>query len=169
MFLLVLQDNMIKELYFTQTTGPDAVREDLPFVEREAIVAMVKHPKEDSFICLTWKKTDWKGFVIGGIEKGESKEEAVRREILEETGYTNIKEITFFPLIMHSKFFQILKQVNRFAHFYPALVTLQDEKRVPLSEEEKNLHDISWIKQEDVLEFLNVHDMKEIWKETILK
>ncbi len=160
---------MIKELFFTQTTGPDAVRNDLPFQERNAIVAMVKHPTDNSFICLTWKKTDWKGFVIGGIEGDESKEDAVRREILEETGYKNIKSITVFPLIMHSKFFQILKQVNRFAHFYPALVILEDEEKVALSEEEKNLHDISWIKQEDVLEFLNVHDMKEIWKETILK
>src|SRR3989338_6747358 len=75
----------VVEPLFVKTDDIDGVRPGLPLKERSAIVAVVKHWSEDKYLCLKWKKTDWRGFIIGGIEEDEDMAEAAAREIREET------------------------------------------------------------------------------------
>ena len=76
---------------FIAISGQDAYRENEDPGERQAITAIVKHWSEDKFLILKWKKIDWHTFITGGIEEGQTAEEAARMEILEETGYKNLK------------------------------------------------------------------------------
>ncbi len=136
------------EPLFTETPDPA-----LPFVEREAISAIIKHWKDDLYLGLKWKKADWGTFVTGGVEKDQTPEEAARREILEETGFAHLKLIEVLPR-SHSKFYHIPKKENRFAHFHNFYFQLENNEQLELSEDEKNKHEIVWLAPREVEKFL---------------
>jgi leucyl-tRNA synthetase len=147
---------------FVRKDGPDAVRKDMPLVERHPIVCIVKHWKEDKYIGLNWKANHWQGFVTGGVEDGESKEQAAIREIQEETGYQNIKFIREVGRV-DSQFYQAVKKVNRFAHFTIIYLELVDDKHVEVSEAEKKLHDVVWVPKNEMDSFITHDDVRYVW------
>ena len=62
-------------------------------VSRNATISIVHDPKTKKYLCLKWKKQPWTTFISGGIEDGEDALESAKREVLEETGYKNLKLI----------------------------------------------------------------------------
>jgi leucyl-tRNA synthetase len=146
-----------------QESGPDAVRSDEKLIERDAVVAIIKHWSEDKYLCLKWKKLHWQGFVIGGIKDGEDVITTATREIEEETGYKNAKFVKKIDGVVHSKFYQFVKKVNRFAHFQGLYFELENEDHAEVADHELEIHDILWLTPEEVEEFLNVDDMRLIW------
>lgn len=133
-------------------TGMNAVRADLPFVERDAITAVVRDPKTGKYLGLKWKEVDWDTLITGGIEEGQTAEEAALAEIREETGYKNLRLVTELPRY-HSKFFHHPKGVNRFAHFRCFLFELTDDEHEEISAEERSKHDPLWLSPEEMDEF----------------
>lgn len=77
--------------YHVDNTETSKPRTDKPNTERNNIVAVVKHRSEDKYYVLDRSKFGWKSFLIGGIEEGETPEQAVAREVKEETGYQNFE------------------------------------------------------------------------------
>lgn len=150
------------ETLFIKTDGTDATKKDQPFVERNAVLCLIKHWSEDKYLCSKWKTNDWKGFVIGGIEEGEHEGVAAVREIAEETGYTGAEYIKTLGGV-HSKFYHDVKAVNRFAHFKVVSVQLKNGDQQPVADEEKNLHDLEWIAADKVRDFVNRPDLKAAW------
>lgn len=137
------------EPLFIDTEGESAVREDLPFVERNNISAIVKHWSEDNYAGLTWKKIDWDTFITGGIEEGQTAEEAAVAEIREETGYLHPRLIKRLTNI-HSKFYHPPKGENRFAHFAVMYFELADGEREPMEESELAKHELVWLTKEEM-------------------
>lgn len=150
------------EPFVFRTEGADAIKKDLPMVERKAIVCIIKHWEKDEFLVSLYKKNGWKGFIVGGIENNESLSDAGVREIAEETGYKNARFIKKLGTI-HSQFFHEVKNVNRYAHFEVAYFELQNDNREEMSAEEKALHDIVWIKREDIEKTVNREDIAQAW------
>jgi leucyl-tRNA synthetase len=146
------------------TAGEDAFRPEEPVSERSPAVCIVKHWSEEKYLCLRWKKNDWRGFIIGGVEGGETLAEAGAREITEETGYQNPKFIKELPGLVHAQFFQLLKGENRFAHFQGLYFELADGEREEISAEEAAIHEIHWLTPEEVDDFLSVEDMRLLWR-----
>ncbi|MBS3134134.1 class I tRNA ligase family protein [Candidatus Woesearchaeota archaeon] len=145
--------------------GEDAVRNNLPFKQRDAVVCVVKHWSENKYLCLKWKQVSWNGFIVGGIEKGEDTISASKREIIEETGYKHVKFVKKLGNIINSQFYHKLKKENRWAHFQGLYFELEDSKKDEISDEEKKIHDITWVEKENVGSFLNADDdMKIIWE-----
>ena len=132
--------------------GKSAPRPGLPFVERDAITALVRNPKTGKYLCLRWKEVDWETFVTGGIESGQSAKEAARAEVLEETGYKNLRFIQALPR-HHSKFYHPPKRENRFAHVESFLFELWNDERDPVSPEEKAKHEIVWLTETELKTF----------------
>jgi leucyl-tRNA synthetase len=162
-------DRLLKDLDATtgiplirKEDGEDAVKKDMPLVERNAVVCVVKHWSEEKYLCLKWKKVDWKGFVIGGIEAGETPEDASKREISEETGYLHARFIKTLGKV-ESQFYQSTKKVNRHAHFTVVCLELSDNERAEVAEREKELHESQWVSRDDVRDFINRDDMRYIW------
>jgi leucyl-tRNA synthetase len=153
----------VAEPLIVEKHGEDAFRSGEPVVERNAIVAVVKHWSEDKYLCLAWKKNDWKGFVVGGIEGDENIEDAARREIIEETGYKNPKFVKQLGGIVHSKFYQAVKKQNRFAHFTPVLFQLENGDHDEINEDEKALHELVWKNKDEIANYVNRDDMRLIW------
>ncbi len=138
---------------FEQMTEPGKVKVGEPFNHREAIIAIVKHWSEDKYIGLKWKEVDWGTFITGGIEEGQTPEEAGRMEIEQETGYKNIKFIKDFGII-HGKFYHVPKKVNRNAHAHVLYFELAGGERNEMAEEEKAIHDVEWHTVEELRKFL---------------
>ncbi|MEI6660059.1 MAG: class I tRNA ligase family protein [bacterium] len=114
-------------------------------VERNAIQAIIINPKDQKVLCLKWKKFPWTTLVVGGIEGNEDPILAARREVLEETGYKNLKYIKTLGGQVESHFYAAHKGVNRKALFTAVVFDLENEERVETSAEEKSIHDIHWM------------------------
>jgi len=150
------------EPMFTKTEGVDALKTGQPFVERNAALCIVKHWSEDKYLCSKWKTNDWRGFVIGGIEEGEDESVAAKREVTEETGYTDVEYVRTLGKV-HSKFYHDIKAVNRFAHFKVVYLELKSGDQGDIDESEKILHEIEWVTAEKVRDFVNRPDLKMAW------
>jgi leucyl-tRNA synthetase len=147
---------------FMQVIEPGTIRPDLAFVERKAIAAIVKHWSEEKYIGLVWKKVPWKTFITGGVEKGQSVEEAAFAEVREETGYQNIKFVKNLGKV-NSKFFHVPKGENRFAHFDVLYLELKDGEKVEVSEKEKANHDVVWVSKDEIKSFITPEAQKYMW------
>lgn len=141
------------EPVFSQTTDPGKVVDGLPFEDRDSIIAIVKHSTEDKYLALKWKQVAWGTFVTGGVEPGQTPEEAARAEILQETGY---KDLTLLRNLgkLHGKFYHVPKKVNRFAHSPTLLFQLMSERQVPISKEEQDKHEVVWLTLQELQRFL---------------
>lgn len=144
--------NKISEEPLFVDTGKNAVRPDLPFVERDAITAVVRDPKTNKYLGLRWKEVDWETLITGGIEEGQSAQDAALAEIREETGYKNLRLVVELPRY-HSKFFHHPKGVNRFAHFRCFLFELVNDEHEKITSDERKKHDPVWLTREEMENF----------------
>ncbi len=147
---------------FYMSKGTDAWRPGEKVTERMAVYCIVKHWQDDKYLCMKWKKNDWRGYVIGGIKVDESAVEAGIRETIEETGYKNV----IFKRILGKAdchFYQELKKENRVAHATVVYLELKNEEQDSITDEEKVIQDIEWVERSKVRDFINREDLKYMW------
>ncbi len=133
-----------------QVVAPHLIDQNNPPVDgkentkRVIVHAIVKHPTEEKFIALKNKKFPWKTPITGGVEDGEEIETAICREILEETGYKNLKLLDRMPYVIRADFYAAHKNVNRQVVSNIFLFKLEnlDKNEIDTSEQEK--HDVIW-------------------------
>lgn len=118
---------------------------------RKVVHVLLENAKWE-ILTLNLKGEEWgndkpKTFIIWGIEEWESPESAALREIEEETGYTDIEIIKVHPIEFHAEFFAAHKKVNRYVKTTGVFCRLKSEKQVSITKEEKELHDIVWVKR----------------------
>jgi leucyl-tRNA synthetase len=156
---------LVIEPLFVEKELPGKVREDQPFVEREAIMAIVKHWSQDKYLGLKWKKVAWGTWITGGVED-MTPEEAAKSEILEETGFKNPvlkKNLSRY----HSQFYHPPKGVNRFAHFHDFYFELADGEQQKMAEGEEDIHEIVWLSPDEAEKFLTAEGHRYSWNELI--
>ncbi len=146
----------VVEPIFIQTEGDGAVRENLPFIKRNAICAIVRNPKTDKYLCTSWKNYHMHGLVTGGVEKGEDPIETALREIYEETGYKNVKLVKDPKFALHSQFYHRVKKENRWARFQYFFFELIDEEQDTISDKESALHEVVWKTKDEIKTFFTV-------------
>ncbi len=118
---------------------------------RKSIVAIVRNPNNGKLLSINWGKN--KGgnlFVGGGLEEGEDVVECATREILEETGYKNVKFVEKSETI-HHHYFAASKNVARSIDAVGLLFDLVDEEQAEqsLEENEKNQFTVEWISEKE--------------------
>ncbi len=143
--------------------GLDNFRENEPIIERDPIAVIIKHPTENLYLIAKWNN-GWHGFLTGGIEEGDTLEQTVRKEILEETGFKNISHIEKMDCVSHGLFYHIVKKVNRLAHYHLVFAVLTDLEQTTVAEEELAIASFIWIKKEEVENILTREDMKKLWR-----
>ena len=152
-----LQFKQVVAPYF-KGTGEETLKTNVETKFRTSVIVVIKNEEDNTFLCVDALKRRCKSFVLGGIEEGETPQEAAIREVKEETGYIDItiKRKSIFQL--HNHFYAAYKGVNRYAILYIVFGTLNSKKREKISEEEFNKQRAIWIKKENLKDFLTVNN-----------
>ncbi len=116
---------------------------------RNMVLVVLYNPKTDKYLTLKWKKQPWKTFITGGVEGEENREEAARREIEEETGYSNVRMVKSLRM-REAFFFAAHKDVNRQVHAEHFLFELIDETKAPINQEEQDMYDQEWLSLDEL-------------------
>ncbi|MFA5157746.1 MAG: class I tRNA ligase family protein [Patescibacteria group bacterium] len=140
----IIQSIAPKVTYFK--TPP---KDDLEYVERKSVEVIVRDPKTNKYLCLDWKTQPWTTFITGGVDDGETHLEAAKREVLEETGYKNIKLVKSLGRT-RPVFHAAHKNENRIADMEGFLFELFDDERQDMSDEEKKIHDVVWLDRDEL-------------------
>jgi leucyl-tRNA synthetase len=116
-----------------------------PTVKRNTIHALVVNPKTGKVLGLKWKEFPWTTFIVGGVEEGEDPIEAAKREIAEETGYTDVMFVRRYGGPVQAAYFAAHKDENRLAMAHGLVFELQSEARQNVSDEEAKKHEPVWL------------------------
>lgn len=138
---------------YTDVTNPP--REGMETKKTEGVLIVVKHWSEEKYLCTIWKNYDWKCLLTGGIEPNETALETAVREVKEETGYTDVKNVSYIPFEHFDSFCAAHKGVNKTVHQKDVFVELASGKQIEVSEAEKGLADYVWLTKEEMLDTMN--------------
>ena len=141
-------------------TGESAIREDMPYTDRNVVIAAIKHPTEDKYLAVKNRKFGWINFVMGGIEGEETPIEAAKREIIEETGYTDIEIDKEMEFIYFDNFYAAHKKVNRHITCHTVVGKLKSLEAIERSEEEDELQEIMWVTKDKLVETMSTNAHK---------
>ncbi len=134
------------------------------FLERKNVHAIVKDPTTGKYLALKWKKFNWTTFPMGGMEEGEDAVQAAKREIKEETGFTNVKLLRVLPGRTRAEYFAAHKDENRISYTTAVIFELAGEEQVEISQKEKDLHEIAWLNESQLNYEHMTHAEVEHWK-----
>lgn len=147
---------------FIDTKNPHVEGKEI--TDRNGVIGIVRNTKDNTYLCLAWKHAEWTTFVTGGIEEGEDALEAVKREILEETGYGDLTLVANLGNT-RSEFFASHKDVNRIGHTTSFLFDLVSDARNQTTDEEKAKHDVLWLTEEQMRQKGMRHaEFESLWK-----
>lgn len=165
-YKIALENNLpIKQVIMPVNASLDdnKPRDDKEWSFRENVVLIVKHWNEEKYLYIDYKDQDWKCFISGGVEKEETHKDAAIRELKEESGYVNIKEIKEMPLKMANVFYAAHKGVNRYSTVTSFYIELLDGECLELEESEKLEHEVKWETKENLYEILKNGFTDQIW------
>jgi len=137
---------VIQPVFGIENRRPDAEA-------RETVTAIAKR-KDGKILILKWKKQPWISAPIGGVDAGETSEQAAERELLEETGYCG-KAVMVSPITIESHFFAEHKNVWRARYDHPVLLEVDEQSPKPISPKEDALHNVQWMTYEEALQAVN--------------
>jgi len=120
-------------------------------LNKEGKVMIVKRKKKE--ITLTKKELIWV-FPGGKLEKGETREERVVKEVLDETGY-KVKPLKLIHLRIHPETLKII------AYF---LCELEEENPIQEIKEKEEIEEVRWVNPEELKNYFNTEIDSEVKK-----
>jgi 8-oxo-dGTP diphosphatase len=143
---------------YIRLTGADTPRSDEDVVCFRAVTAVVRHWSEDKYLFVKFCDGVW-GLVGGKVERGESHDAAVMRELEEETIYKNfaIEEVLFHKAF--SRGYKTRKDQEEECEERIYLVRALDDERSADIAEEEGISEWAWLTKEEALtkEMLSHH------------
>jgi leucyl-tRNA synthetase len=131
--------------------GLDAMREGVETLHRNVVDAIITDKEGD--VYLVKEDKDHTHLIGGGVENDETEEGTVRREVREETGFTDFEVVRKFAPRLYVAGFRHTRQINGTSLGCVYEVVLNSDARVH-SEVEDGKHELVKVKKEDVLKTL---------------
>ncbi len=154
---------------FTDSTNPHVNGKKT--VPRDVVTCIVISPNEDKILIVKPKGgVNWSP-LMGGIDGSETPVEAAKRELLEESGYTDIASIEECGNIFASEFFAKHKDLNRIAYCTPIVIKLRSlEQNLDLAIDHDE-QELKWVSRHEyvacsssggMIEVLEMSEGKEV-------
>ncbi len=139
----------------------------LPEVKRDTVIVHLRDASTGKYALLDWHGS-LEGIttaIMGGIEEGQTPEEAALAEITEESSLPNARIVQRLRWITAAKYCASHKGQNRCAHSYAFLAEIDDlSKQGSIVAEEQNLHTLVWVDEKEVLARLVPDHQKQVWQ-----
>ena len=129
----------------------------MPFEYSAGAVIFRKETGQILFLLLHYEEGHW-GCAKGHIEKGETLEQTARREIMEETGLTDIRFIEGFKELNQYYFMSGGERINKTVTF---LLAETHSKSITISNEHIGFE---WLPYQQALELITFKAEKEMFK-----
>ena len=139
-------------------------RPDAPTVPREVVCMVVRHPTEEKFLIAKPAGGDFWSPVMGGIDAGETPEEAAKRELLEESGYRDIKDLELCGDVIASEYYAQHKQANRIAYVHTVAVRLASLDKQEVGSKEQAAQELKWVDRSNLADYPMGAGAKEIYE-----
>lgn len=124
-------------------------KKDKKNTKRNVAICVVKNA-QGQYLTLKWNKLNWHNFVMGGIEDGEKLVEAAKREIAEETGYTDVEFKSRMPFALNSVFYAAHKDVNRDIRVDVLLFELKSNKQIDAQRGDHEDFEPLWVEKSEL-------------------
>lgn len=136
-------------------------------VKRDTVIVHLRDKSTGKFALLNWHGT-LEGIttaIMGGIEDGQSPEDAVLAEIREEAGLTDVKIVKKATWITAARYCASHKSQNRCAHSYAFMAEISDcNNQTEISDIEKSIHTLIWVDEQEVAKSLTPNHQKLVWE-----
>jgi len=137
-------------------------QQDKPTVVRKTLYALLRNPRNDTYLGLDWKNYYWNTLIIGGVEDNDPIVSA-QKEIEQETGYTKTRFVkSLGRQIGH--YYAAHKNENRIADAEGMLFDLVSEDQIEVKPEELAKHTPQWLTREEIGKFLNISSQRYLWE-----
>jgi leucyl-tRNA synthetase len=118
-------------------------------VRRHTVTAIVQRPSDGKFLFIFQKQLGYLSPVIGGVDEGETVEQAAERGVLEETGY-RVKALKRLGGEIESHFFAEHKREERERLDQPIVLELLNEQPEAINKEEADKQEVRWLSYEEI-------------------
>lgn len=136
-------------------------------VKRDTVIVHLRDKHTGKFALLDWHGS-LEGLttaIMGGIEPGQTPEQAALAEIKEEAALEGVKIIKLAPWITAARYFASHKNENRCAHAWALLAEVDGlEGQGSISEREQALHTLAWADEAEVASRLTPEHQKLVWR-----
>lgn len=146
---------------YITNSGNNMAREGVETRERMVVDAIIKN-QEGEYLLID--EGDNIHFVGGGLEGDEDDLTALRREVIEESGYSDIDSIRQVSCRMVTYAYRIPKKVNQRVEGAVYEVVLASSKQ-QASEADDGKHSLRWVKKEDVADLLSWEGHALAWSQ----
>ncbi len=160
------------ELPIRQVVVPCAADESNPpkagleEIKRDTVVVHLRDKATGKFALLNWHGS-LEGIttaIMGGIESGQTPEEAALAEIKEEAALSGVSMVKSARWITAARYCASHKNQNRCAHAWAFLAEVDNlEGQGQIESNEQTLHTLVWVPEEEVAACLTPQHQKQMW------
>lgn len=129
------------------------IRRKVKLENKHSVKAFVYNPKKNEFMTILWKKDKPLGLhslIGGGINDSETPEDAIIREITEETGYTDLQVVKKLGTDSYQRFKNLNTITNATGEVF--IVELVSGKTTKVTDPDKDKYEVVWSPAEKLVE-----------------